>query len=186
MKKYKIYADTHLMSPIEILVEEVINEPKDPNTIFLGDIIDAANCKKSEVHLAKKAMDDLILRHGENYISGNHSRNFLCYKDLVKDGVVFTHGDLEADFDKWAKYRFEPWGASNFKRTFIIPFIREAEKIVNRRPKESFLEAAAKLALNKDCHTYVCGHFHPDKLIDTVYKGIRIVIVPRGITQIAL
>jgi hypothetical protein len=46
--KFRIFADTHIGSPIEILRSEVISEPVNENTIFLGDIIDLANCEKEK------------------------------------------------------------------------------------------------------------------------------------------
>ena len=186
MTKYKIFADTHIFSPIEIMREETLAEPADRNTVFLGDIIDAANCKKSEVGFADDLMNVLMKRHRKNYISGNHSRLGMSGSIMTQDGVVFTHGDLQANYKKWSKYRSEPWGAGEFKRRFIIPFIREAELIINRKPSEDFLKAASDVARMFCCHTYVCGHFHHKELINISYNGIRIVIVPRGITNIDL
>jgi L-rhamnose isomerase len=48
-----------------------------------------------------------------------------------------------------------------------------------------FLNAAAK-AKAFNCTTYICGHFHPQQIVDKKVDGIRILILPKGRTEIEL
>lgn len=184
--KFKVHADTHIGSPIEMLEAEVMNEPATVWTILLGDIIDMANCEKGAVLKYRQMMETLRLRHGARYLCGNHERKTLVNELYIHGKVLFAHGDIEADPERWYEYRGKPQGAGWFKRTFIIPFIREAEQIIERKPKDEFLLRASKLAKEYNCETYVCGHFHPEKVIDMWAYGVRIVILPRGVTEIEL
>lgn len=184
--KYILYADLHLYSPIEMLRKEVSYQPPAPNVKLLGDIVDESNAAYSDVKNAETLHWLLKGTHGTNYIDGNHERESLYDQIIVENGIVFAHGDMQANPSKWLQYRAKPHGAGFFKRKFIIPFIREAEEIINRKPKPEFLERAYKLAKIHGCHTYVGAHFHPKELIDISYKDIRIVIVPRGKTEIEL
>jgi len=183
--KYKIYADCHLGSPIEIKPDGLFDPSG--NTILLGDIVDLANCENKMVEYYNNLRHQFIRIHKDNYIDGNHERIYSFTNNFViKNNIIFAHGDLEANFEKWVKYRQKSHGAGWFKRKFIIPFIREAEEIINRKPKEEFLLGAWNLAKLSKCTTYVCGHFHPKEKIDIFYRGVRIIIVPRGMTELEL
>lgn len=184
--KYKLYADTHLYSPIEILRNEVLSEVQKEHVLFLGDIFDLANVAKDEIKKAQTTYAAFKSIHKGNYIDGNHERVSKLNQIIVKNGIVFAHGDMEANPDKWTEYRKKPHGASTFKRKVIIPFIAEAEQIKNRKPKQDFLERASVLTKSNNCHTYICGHFHTKEQIDITYKGIRIIILKRGKTELEL
>lgn len=182
--KYVLYADLHLGSPIEIKPEKLFIAGE--NKILLGDIVDLANCKKDTVQYYRELHDELIGIHGYQYIRGNHERLVIQNEIITRNGVLFAHGDLEANPERWAKYRKKSHGAGWFKRKFIVPFIREAEEIIDRKPKQDFLDRAAGLATVNYCHTYVCGHFHVDEVTIVNHKNIKIVLLPRGKTEIEL
>lgn len=184
--EFNIAADLHIGSPIEMHEEAIMQATPGEETILLGDIIDMANCEKGAVLKYRQMMDTLRLRHGARYLCGNHERKTLVNELYIHGKVLFAHGDIEADPDRWHEYRGKTQGAGWFKRTFIIPFIREAEQIIERKPKEDFLKRASALAKEHGCETYVCGHFHPQEIINSFYDGVRIIIVPRGITRIDL
>jgi predicted phosphodiesterase len=180
----RIYSDLHLGSPIEIKRKKLLEEFPRNNVLLLGDIVDLANCKKSETALYFKMLQDLTDEHRGNYIYGNHERMVPTDMYILGETFIAVHGDLQANPVKWKKYRSEPWGAGFFKRKFIIPFIHEAEEIIDRKPKADFLERAWEVARYHQKQIFICGHFHPDKTIDMMYKGIRIIIVPRGYTEL--
>lgn len=190
--KYKIYDDLHIGSPIEMLRNEISAEPAHENTILIGDIVDGANCLKSELDKNRSFLEMLLRIHKHNYVFGNHERMGSSLKNCViktnESGkrIVFAHGDLESNPDKWIEYRSREWGAGLFKRTFIVPFIREAEEILNRKPKKDFLKRAADLAKLNNCTTYVCGHFHPKEIVDVSFDGVHIIILKRGMTEIEI
>lgn len=180
--KYKIYADIHLGSPIEIKPDGLFNPHQ--QTKLIGDIVDLASCEKKMVGYYQELWLNLKTIHGKNFIDGNHDRNSVVDELIIENGIVFAHGDLQANPERWTEYRAKSHGAGWFKRTFVVPFIREAEEIIDRKPKKEFLERASALAIKNNCHTYIAGHFHPKQVVETKYNNIRIIIVPRGLTEI--
>lgn len=192
MIKKKFYVDTHLGSPIEMCVAEVVNEPASSDTHLLGDIVDLANAAYSDLPKYEALHTSLKMKHGENYFDGNHERCDKVNEVIVEtnshsDRWLFAHGDLEANPTKWEAYRQKSHGAGAFKRKFIIPFIAEAEKVINRADmKPDFLERVYQLCQTHSANHYVCGHFHPPRMIVTVYKGITVIVLPRGCTILDL
>lgn len=181
-----IYTDIHELATNAIKTD-VLKVQAAPNVRLIGDIIDGANCKKSEVSKAIDFMNILKARHGDNYIFGNHERQGMpapCYIKL--ENAVLAHGDLEANFQKWLEYRNKAMGASFFKRGIIVNAIEAAEKIIHRTPKVEFLDNAAQIARYHGVKTYICGHFHPDSKIEVEHQGVKIIILPRGRNEIEI
>jgi predicted phosphodiesterase len=193
--KFRLFADTHLNSPIEILRHEVLTEPPHENTLFLGDILDFANSKKDDLETLETFYQMLKSKHGENYIVGNHCRKTIINETVIKTTeygtrICFVHGDIEANPERWIEYRQKPHGAGWFKRKFIIPFIREAEEIIERKPKKENIERLCAKANSHNCSVIILGHHHPKEMIDFVHtylgRAIRIIILPRGLTELEI
>jgi len=191
---FKVFTDLHLFSPIYTRLsidDAMLLRKPDESTILLGDIVDLANMKEDEYTEASAFHTTLELTYGDRYINGNHERvttNNETYVVTLSNGkrVVFAHGDIEANPTKSIKYRQKPHGAGWFKRKFIIPFIAEAEEIIERKPKEEFLERAYKLMKTHSCDYYVCGHFHPEERLTIQYKTKTVIILPRGLNYLNL
>lgn len=181
MTLYSLITDLHLFGPYAR--KDSIEKTK--NTILLGDIVEGANCKKSDVPRVEEKIRLLTLLFGDKYIYGNHEREGIKNNHYIENGIYFTHGDLESNYDKWMEYRFKKKGAGWFKRNIWSKIVNEFDEL-EREPKTNFLIEASHAAKIHGCHTYVCGHLHPKKLIDVTYGGVRIVIVPRGHTLINL
>lgn len=181
MTLYSLITDLHLFGPYAR--KDSIEKTK--NTILIGDIVEGANCKKKDIPLVEKTIKELTEKFGEKYIYGNHEREGIKNNHYIENGIYFTHGDLESNYDKWMEYRFKPKGAGWFKRNIWSKIVNEFDEL-DREPKTDFLIAASNVAKKNGCKTYVAGHFHPKKLIDVTYNGVRIVIVPRGLTVINL
>lgn len=189
--KYMLVADTHLFSKYEVpnIRQKVLDLPANENTIFLGDIVDLSCCDKKNLDRARAVEKDLILKHRLNYIDGNHNPRTVFGYYKIKGDILFTHGDIDADPVKWPKYRkkhLEKQGAGWFKKLFIMNTVSLFNELVGGKPKIEFFQRAAKRAKANNCHTYVGAHFHPKQLIDVKYDGIRIVVVPQGITEVEL
>lgn len=183
-----VFTDLHLFAPNEMRAHFDENKTYDQSVIFLGDIFDLANCKKSFVPKLREICKNFIERHQRTFVLGNHERAGTPFKFryVVVNNTVFTHGDLEANPDKWGAYRKKEHGAGFLKRTFIVPFIEDAEQIIDRKPKEDFLKRASTFAKEMGVTNYVCGHFHPKEMIVTDYDGVRIYILPRGQTVLSV
>jgi hypothetical protein len=91
---------------------------------------------------------------------------------------MFCHGDTVL----WGAYSFDfrnqqpAKGVGFLKRLWQKYYIGK----VGKRDVRKLLEAAKA----HDATTIVCGHIHPREVFDKTYDGIRVIVVPRGITQI--
>ena len=172
-----VWTDTHLFAPNEIPLDA------GPGDVLIGDIVDLANCSKRDVLLAKQVLMDLC-KSGV-YIFGNHERQGVVGQIFhVINRTAFAHGDLQSNPEKWMDYRNKPHGAGWFKRVVIVHAIELAEKVLERPMRKEFLERASKLAKALNCDTYVCGHFHPKSRMETTFDGIKIVVLPRGRSEV--
>ena len=186
MAREIFYSDLHVGSKIEMLRDEIVSIWPDDHVHLIGDIVDMANCKKSEVSFYREIHDRLKARHGKRFIRGNHERMTILNEIIIGDTWVAAHGDMEANPEHWIKYRSKSHGAGFFKRNLVVPFIKEVEDVIERKPKLEFLERASKLAKLHGKQNYICGHFHPEKLIREFYDGVNIYIIPRGKTVLGL
>lgn len=185
--KYRIFSDTHIGSKYNdnpTLLDQ-IDESDPSDTILLGDIVDLACCPKEKVNDLRQYQLQLLNKFNERYVSGNHCLLISNLK-YIENGILFTHGDLISNFDKWWPYRKKSPGAGKLKLLWVslvdnMDWLKE-----NMIPKESVFEKAADLAKNHDCNTIVMGHFHPSKVITRQYDDIKIIIVPKGLTEIEL
>lgn len=198
--KLRFYFDLHFDSPIEMLKSQALQESPSKYLYFGGDIFDLRNVLKkylAEARANYRAFKNKHFIDGlDHYIDGNHDDEngqdqfCLIISEDTKKRIGMFHGDIQANPDKWWKYRSEPKGASWFKRTFIVPFIEIAEKIVDRKPKRDFIDRVLRIMETFDLDIYICGHFHPPEIIRhvTTYKGKarEIIICPRGCTDLDL
>lgn len=189
--KYTLVADTHLFSKYEVpnIRQRVLDLPANENTILLGDIVDLSCCDKNSLQNANRVHEYLEEKHGTNYLDGNHDPEYPIGTFKILNSIYITHGDLEANPEKWPQYRkkhLKKQGAGWLKKLFIMNTVSLFNELIGGRPKIEFFQRAAKRAKANNCHTYICGHLHPKKLIDVNYDGIRIVVVPQGITEIEL
>lgn len=183
--RIRVVADAHLFAPNELKIKF---NPEDKNEYLIGDNIDLANCSNKDVAIATDTYNQLKISYGKRMIDGNHCRISLT-NDLIfpKAGVIMAHGDFESwGPEKATEYRSKPHGAGLFKRKLLVRAIEAYEKSVGRTLDQQFIENAVKLAKSHGCHTYVAGHLHPKEMIDIVADGIRIIIVPRGKTEIVV
>jgi UDP-2,3-diacylglucosamine pyrophosphatase LpxH len=185
-REYIFYSDLHIGGPNEIRIPFLFTK----NTVFLGDNFEIKNSLRSNLFNVKKLRAETkekCLKKGGIYVSGNHS---LQDKDLqFKRGkMLFLHGDLiHYGKDGSKKWRNKKEGKSKLYWHLLKYFkkIVPDDKRVN--PLElKYLERVYKTAKKNYCETVIMGHFHKKKLIYIKYKGIRIIILPRGETRIAI
>lgn len=186
--KFIIANDCHLGSKYNddsSLYATIPNLKADKHTILLGDIIDLACCKEEHVDALIESRLMLKLKHGDNYISGNHERDIYSTFRVIGN-VFFAHGDLEANFEKWSKYRAKGFGAGKFKR-HIVSLFDKMDFIKAKRPlPKVFLDNAAEIAKRNNCDYYVCGHFHPETKRVINHNGVTIIIMPCGVNDLEL
>lgn len=184
MKTYKIYADLHFFGPHKINMTQHLSNT---NSVYLGDIYDCSNCKKSDIKTAMHYKKHLREHIGQRYVSGNHELDTVN-QNYIDKGILFTHGDFVFwGKKKSLKFRNREAGSGTLKRFFV--------KIIHKyfRPLWSpktltgkQIDQAYNYARNLKCHTIVMGHLHPKKIINIKYRQVRIIVVPRGLTKMPL
>lgn len=180
-----VFADQHYFGPHALGGD--LTKEWTQNTILLGDIVDLANCRVKDIPAAITLCRRLYGIYGEKYIMGNHERNILGLdnnKFYIENGVYFTHGHYEL----WGYYRAfnnerGNVGSGFLKRSFVyvadklrnfVPFFLTGDK------EKRILEVLQAYG----CHTYICGHAHVRKKVERQIGNKKIIIVPRGKTEI--
>lgn len=201
----KIYSDLHWGQTSEILKDAIPAR----GTFFTGDIFDIKNTSKKKIKEQLNKQEAFIYRCkevGAHYLLGNH--------DLLPDGelnvaylneefyltnvissvprhivigdVLLTHGHYIAwdqlKIDEWKNKK--PKGVGLFRRMTL-----EVQDLYVRgtwKPDDAELEKAFQLANTFRCKTVIFGHHHTDTTVDIVYKDVRIINVPRGLTEIKI
>lgn len=187
--KYTLVADTHLYSKYELKGArgKVLNLPPSDTTCFVGDIVDISCCNRKDLDLAKTTLSILQARHQHNWADGNHDAMGVEPEFFTIRGVMFIHYDILANAKRWSKYRADnKQGAGLFKKLFVMSFIKLFDELDNGMPKDDFFDRAVAFAKAHGCHTIVGGHFHPESVIEVKRDGVRVIILPQGITELEL
>lgn len=195
MTQFLVVNDLHIGSKYcddpmaKTALDNLVNDGK---TILNGDIVDRSASPKKDQETLAAYMKSLIKKWGDAYISGNHELSFFNTKTyrITTSGkkVMFTHGDLIKDFDKWSAYRMKTPGAGLIKLLWVAFADTQdwvKDKINTAKLEPMFKNAAAK-AKEAGCDYIVMGHLHPNKAIDVVRDGVRIMILPKGFNTIEL
>ena len=180
---FTVYNDIHKFAPHEIKVDFIYGE----NVIYNGDIVDLGACKYSKLPEANAFLYDLIEKCQGNFVSGNHEK-MMDYKSVVKNGVLFTHGDLIfKDIKKARDFRWGREGSGWFRRFYIrLGSIFRSFLKKNHMISESEMREAIRWAKKHNCHTVVCGHKHPKKELFKEKDGIKLYILKRGRNTITI
>jgi hypothetical protein len=165
-----------------------VNYYKRITTVFIGDIVDLKNCKKSEVGKAKDAIRDLAIAcHQTNsvYIGGNHELNYgSLLLSVIINNALYTHGHLMTNYDKYYKWDLDTKeaGAGFFKRHFITPTIDGLRRFKEVRPNDELLKNIDRIAKqNPEVKEFYMGHSHPPEDVVFHHAGIKCTILSRGI-----
>jgi UDP-2,3-diacylglucosamine pyrophosphatase LpxH len=185
MKQFTIYSDLHRGHPYEIKPKIKFSK----NTVFLGDNFDIKNTSKKELAKIKKERTETIKAiksTGGIYVSGNHSLKTLKDHRVIRDRILFLHGDIIDYGSKAAKnWRLSKTSGKNEPYRKVLEIYRKIYPR-HRKPNKKAIDKAVELAKKNNCHTICMGHFHPKKVIDIKKNKVRIVIIPRGRTKIKL
>jgi len=183
--KLNIVTDYHLGASNALgSLKDFLDELKKYISLYsIGDNFDFANMKKKHIEGYKIHYE--TLKKVFVHIDGNHERVSKTNDTIKINGVLLAHGDFEFwGEEKAVAYRSEPQGAGLFKRAIIVNAIESFERFRTAKIEEDFLNRASTLAKLNGCHTYICGHKHPDKRIETKYNGIRIIVLERGFSEV--
>lgn len=178
-----VISDTHFYGP-QSMNKGLLQDKFD---VSLGDIFDAKNTLKANMLKMREDQNyfsDFCEKNNIPEIQGNHDKKegILFY---VWGDVLFTHGH----YVSWDSKKIEKEERKEAKGISKIKF--NSKKIIfdshpTTKLSEEEIAKAASLAKKYNCRTIVFGHTHVNSLIDIEYDGVRVINVPRGITQLNL
>lgn len=184
--KLRIYCDIHLYSPMDLKIPITDLE----KSIFIGDNVDLANCKKKDHERAMITYNHLKI-HSKHWIDGNHERMrenndyIKMYENKNMDHIMLVHGDFEAwGIDRAQKYRLKKHCAGWFKRNLWVRALKNFEKIGKHKPSKKMIKNLVAHAKFLNCKTIICGHKHPKDTYDYMHDGVRVIVLKRGLTEI--
>jgi predicted phosphodiesterase len=182
IKKYTIYADTHIGSKYlekNILpgnIEQVIEE----NAYDVGDSFEMKNCEPAE--LSNVACRQFLHRRlfKDRYVSGNHACDIVNLRLVIDGHIMLIHGDeVLWSPSKFRSFRSEEKGQGS-------GIVQKLLAMRNGSLSKSEIKQLAHYACLYNCDTIVIGHVHPKELIDAMFDGIRVICCPRGRTELWL
>jgi len=175
--KFIVYNDIHKFGPHALDVTYVYGE----NIIYNGDIVDLGSCKYSLLPEANAFLYDLIEKAQGNFTSGNHEK-MMEHQYVIKDQVLFTHGDLIfKDITDARNFRWGREGSGWFRRMYVHAgaylrnFLKKNQEISLREMGEAVIWAK-----RHKCHTVICGHKHPKKILTRSLDNVKLIVLPRG------
>lgn len=192
--KIKVISDCHKNGPdpVDCLFE------LGPNIIYIGDNHELKNIPMEGVEKRIAEFHKFVIdcRNTDTHIiPGNHEvvYGLICCtaKEVIREingkRVLFSHGDKIL----WPLERYRRWslmepGAGKFKIAISKMGSKLRRFISPSRLSKKKLDKLAAHAKSLGCDTIVVGHTHPKKLIDVVHDDIRIINVPRGMTEIEI
>lgn len=183
MKKFTIVTDVHrgALQKIEFPYSDLI---KYDNPILLGDNFDIKRALKKDI-VALQKMIDLIKSLNIPYVCSNHEGEQGLPQIHIdcKTSTLFTHGHLcKSNADKYIKDCKTKWEGSSYLMHVITGL---SSKMIHIIPfgKEDAIRAS-NLAKMHDCKNIVMGHYHCQ--YDENVNGVRVIVCPRGVTEIEL
>lgn len=181
---FRIYADFHRYGADPLPVPFPNCNP-DLCEVILGDYIDFRNARKEDEEEMVRLYNMTKAHFGPRYLSGNHC----CFGDrdvpLQIKNILFMHGDsLVYGRAKSEERRSEEPFATPFKRFWK----KWASKIGSKLPTIVRIKPDEIAHLRMEYHfdTIVMGHIHPRKMKDVRINGVRVLVLPRGVTEIEL
>ena len=181
--KYTVASDIHFFGADPL---ENITLPSE--AILTGDIVDLKNCHYKDLQSATNYYRKLKEIYGERYLNGNHE----CQKDADKpyiiNGIGFIHGDSIAyGYVESQNVRSKKIGAGIIERWFKKKF-SQGRRLTDFTESDlnKYVVELRRFFYAYKVHTLVMGHIHPNKLIDAKLPFGRVIVVPRGITEIEI
>lgn len=187
--RFTIYSDLHYYSPHQMNVGLL---RYGPNVVYLGDVWDRKNARKSQL---KEINKDFLDHYRECrktrsiYVSGNHELVKHSYHEIVPVNdvnMLVLHGD-HIDY---GKYKMEKWrsktpGISSWKWHLRKIF---GGKKRGRKTKlsEEIKNTAVDLAREHLCSIILFGHYHLRNIVQEMHQGVYIISVPRGVSTIEI
>ena len=182
--KYIVASDIHYFGADPFKTEKSIPQ----GAILLGDIVDLKNCDYNKLQSATTYYNRLKELMGDRYVTGNHEAQSDIEKPYVINGIAFFHGDsICYGMEESILQRSKKHGAGVIERWFKKKF-SQGRKLndFTENDLSKYVLGLRRAFFDYKVHTIVMGHIHPNKLIDAKLPFGRVIVVPRGITEIEI
>lgn len=182
-----IVSDTHYLgadptTSISYLDIYELNKTSNNLTVLLGDIVDRKNAR--DTVKAEEMIDALLKEFSFRYVLGNHE--LLMLNTLfTHNGILFIHGDEPFYGSKFLERRSKTPGAGTFERMYKKAFSK-LRKVFDYKLSEKDAKLLAEVAKRNGCETIIIGHKHPRELQFKNIDGVKVFVVPRGLTILDL
>lgn len=183
-KIWTIYSDCHIGVPPQRCADlvNITHETVEKiNAYSLGDNFELKNCENKDLSRLLTAYENHKLKFMGRFVSGNHCcAGYSNDYNLIVGDVLLTHGDLPL------------WGNSkafdfrNKKRGGGFGWINKIALNNNGSISKSESKELAAYAKKNSCKVIIIGHVHPAKVFDQMVDGVRVICVPRGMTQVII
>ena len=187
-----IYSDLHYGAPHskdDILVDDIIREHQEGHVVLTGDIFDLKNTKKNQLHYYVSKQRKLINALGKDYVFGNHEcekpDSYFLVKEINNKRVLFCHGHNLV----WPESKIKKWENKRPGKSSWRYLLYRLKHVVGREGKKLKLskklgDKCYDLCREYKCEVIIFGHTH--KSYNSIYRGIKIINVPQGKTQIII
>lgn len=182
--KIKIATDVHLFGadPSKVSLDELFK-----CDYLIGDIVDLKNTKEKSLNKALNVFKTLKDHFKARYITGNHE----CQKDkdigVIYNGCLLIHGDRFFNGSTLStQSRMHTLGAGMWKRLGKKLFSKARKFYDLHELTDEVLVRIDQEAVEFGVTKVICGHKHPKgiQVIDRSWG--KLIILPRGISEIEL
>ena len=184
MTKFTVITDLHIGSAHQTM-NSFYGTFQD-NVIFLGDNFDFKGCLKKDIELLRLEFKELMrLNPDLPFLASNHEGEWGLPSIYKTGNTLFTHGHLcKKNSDKYIKDASTQWKGTNFFLWYLKGLVNKAIHMVGFQKDDAL--RACELAKMHGCSAIVMGHYHLPKIYDENVNGVRVIVLPRGITTIEL
>lgn len=189
MTTLKIATDVHLYGPHQLY------DPRDMAIdhcdYLIGDIVDMWGVEKKKINEAADKIEYLNNIYLSRYIKGNHE---MLPREIELQIITVNHMKVllcHGHIPLWGREKSDLWmgqdiGAGCFKRSMTWIYSKFRGTFGGLKVSDSNLKKLSDYAKMHKCQTIIIGHHHPKETYQNTHKGIKIIILKRGITDVEL
>ncbi len=178
MKKFTIVTDLHIGSAFEIKADVLFKD----NPVLLGDNFDFKGQLK-KYNTKNRILFEEILKLKLIHVASNHEGEWGLPQFHIDEesSTMFTHGHLcKSNSEKYIKDSHTHWTGTNLLTWTLKGMVNKLIHIIPFRKEDAI--RASNLAKMNGCSNIILGHYHTS--YDKSVNGVRVIVCPRGITEV--
>lgn len=186
MTVYRFITDLHLGTPIAItapadLLEASVEKIERLNLYYLGDNIDLKRCTPKDYPYYLTAITHIRRNFIDRFVSGNHELTTNAIYKVIDNHILITHGDFAmwGEEKSFAFRRMKP--AQGYGLISRVVELFRSGRVSNKDELR-----LSEFASSHNCDTLVCGHVHVKERFDEKVFGVRVIVLPRGLSEVEI